>query len=99
METLIAYSIGAAAPAVLLYYGLSYLALKSNMKKKGFIRGAFSFFISLLIVSIFNVILTTYKQRQLSVAEEEFVNLAGVLIPLFLTLLVVWLSHNIFIKK
>jgi len=93
MEQMIFFSLGSALPAVLISFGLSYLALKSKMNKKGFFRGLMSFLVSLILVTILNIYLTSYKQQKLSVSEEEYLNLAALFIPLFLTLFIVWIIH------
>ena len=91
----IMFTIGQSTPVVLLSYGLAYAALKGKMVRRGIASSLSSFFFALLAAVGLNLVIHSLYSDTM----REYLELASVVIPFFLTIFIVWLIHIGLAKK
>ena len=96
---LIVFSIAKAVPTTLLFYGVVYLSLRKKMVSRSVVRSLASFMLTLLACGLLNYALGTIIQDPNDVVAEQYMNIASVIAPFFISAAIVWIVHIGLIRK
>lgn len=96
---LMVFSFAKALPVALLFYALVYLSLRKKMGSRSVVRSLASLMLTLLACGLFTFSLGTLDHDPNDAATTQYLNIASVIVPFFISAIIVWMVHVGLVRK